>query len=111
MKVDDTGGLMPTQWCQHLQAGSNYIPGVLEPGRVDICHFRLLMALGLIKGKGMQGALEDVLVRGGTRREACERHGVSQSYFSVKFRHLQMASQTVIRMYPFIAGDVEMTDV
>ncbi|MFS6817767.1 PapB/FocB family fimbrial expression transcriptional regulator [Citrobacter meridianamericanus] len=78
------------------------IPGSLVPGQVDIRHFRLLMTLGRIKKQNMQGALEDVLVRGASRGEACERHGVSQSQFSVKYRQLQVLSQTVVRIYPFI---------
>ncbi|WP_370612388.1 PapB/FocB family fimbrial expression transcriptional regulator [Citrobacter meridianamericanus] len=90
--------------CHDTRANKMDIPGVLEPGRVDICHFRLLMTLGRIKKPGMQGALEEVLVRGTTRREACERYGVSQSQFSVKFRQLQVLNQTAARIYPFIAA-------
>lgn len=85
------------------------IPGVLEPGQVNICHFRLLVTVSMIRKKNMEQALEDVLVRGYTRREACERNGVSQSHFSVKFRLLQMVSQTVVRMYPYIAEEVRKT--
>ncbi|EBC6662852.1 transcriptional regulator [Salmonella enterica] len=90
--------------CHNIHTDKVGILGVLEPGRVDICHFRLLMTLGRIKKPGMQGALEEVLVRGATRREACERYGVSQSQFSVKFRQLQVLNQTAARMYPFIAA-------
>lgn len=86
------------------------MPGTLKPGQVDICHFRLLTVISMIKRKNMQDALEDVLVRGITRREACERHGVSQSHLSVKFRQLQLVSQTVARIYPFIKNDVQGLD-
>lgn len=82
------------------------IPGTLEPGKVDIRHFRMLSVISMVRNNNMQQALEDVLVRGYTRREACERNSVSQSHFSVKFRHLQMISQTVVRMYPFIEEEV-----
>ncbi|MBJ8362579.1 transcriptional regulator [Citrobacter cronae] len=82
------------------------IPGTLKPGDIDICHFRLLVAISMIKRKNMQYALEDVLVRGRTRREACEKHNVSQSHFSVKYRQLQMVSHTVVRIYPFIKDDI-----
>ncbi|POT58541.1 transcriptional regulator [Citrobacter amalonaticus] len=90
--------------CKNAHARVRNIPGVLEPGQVDICHFRLLMTLGRISKKNIQDALEDVLVRGVTQREACELHGISQSQFSVKFRQLQILNQTAARMYPFIAA-------
>ncbi|HCW0180999.1 MULTISPECIES: PapB/FocB family fimbrial expression transcriptional regulator [Citrobacter] len=92
------------------RSGRHFIPGTLEPGRVNICHFRLLIAMGITGKKNMQDALEEVLVRGLTRREACERHGVSQSHFSVKYRRLQMVNQTVVRMYPYIVSDIRMTE-
>lgn len=88
-----------------LQYGSRHIPGTLVPGRTDISHFRLLASVSMIRKKNILNALEDVLIRGVSRREACERHGVSQSHFSVKFKLLQMVSQNVVRMYPYIAAE------
>lgn len=97
-----------TEQRRNTEAGDSpfYIPGTLIPGRVDIRHFRLLAAVSMITRKNMLAALEDVLVRGLTRRVACEQHGVSQSQFSVKYRQLQMVSQTVVRIYPWIEDDV-----
>lgn len=96
---------------QDVRGGHGDIPGLLVPGQVDIRHFRLLMTLGRIKKKNIQDALEDVLVRGEVRREACERHGVSQSQLSVKIRQLQVLSQTAVRMYPFIAVRLTASDI
>lgn len=78
-------------------------PGEYLPFPAPDCH-------GHNRKKNMQDALEEVLVRGLTRREACERHGVSQSHFSVKYRRLQMVNQTVVRMYPYIVSDIRMTE-
>ncbi|MBC6504703.1 transcriptional regulator [Citrobacter freundii] len=89
-----------------MEMNSPDIPGTLVPGRVDVRHFRLLAAVSMISRKNTQAALEDVLVRGLTRREACERHGVSLSHFSVKYRQLQMISQMVVRIYPWVEDDI-----
>ncbi|EDN6746593.1 transcriptional regulator [Salmonella enterica] len=88
--------------CDDFNSCSTHIPGVLIPGKIDICHFRLLMTVSMIKKKNLQKALEDVLVRGHKRREVCERYGVSQSYFSVKYNQLQLISQTAVRIYSLI---------
>lgn len=74
------------------------ISGVLLPGEVDIRYFRLLVTICVLHSPCLQQALEDVLVYGKTRQEACRDNGISQSYFSVKYRHIQMVSQTVFRM-------------
>lgn len=78
------------------------ISGELTPGQVDIRLFRLLCTICVLHSPNIQQSLEDVLVRGKTRREACEANGVSQSYFSVKFRHMQMVSRTVARICELI---------
>lgn len=83
------------------------IPGTLLPGGVDICHLRLLLTLCNISNPGMMMALEDVLVRGMSRREACERNRVSQSHFSVKYRRLQDVNQIVVRIFPYIRNEIE----
>ena len=82
------------------------IPGMLEPGTVNIHHFRLLITVCLIRKKNVSDALEDVLVRGFSRREAGEFNGVSQSTLSIRLRHLQMVSHTVVRMYPYIKDEL-----
>lgn len=76
-------------------------PGSLIPGRVHPGHFRLLAAVCTIRNKSMRDALEDVLVNGLSCREACRRHGVTQSHLSVKYNHMQTVSQTVALMYSF----------
>lgn len=83
------------------------VPGMLYPGHVDIHHFRLLLTLCKIRNLSMALALEDTLVGGISRREACERNGVSQSHLSVKCRQLQDINQTVLRIYPYIRDEIE----
>ncbi|WP_370612325.1 PapB/FocB family fimbrial expression transcriptional regulator [Citrobacter meridianamericanus] len=65
----------------------------------------------MIRKENMLHALEEVLVRGVSRKEACERYCVSQSQFSLKFRHLQMVSQNIVRMYPYIALEVQRENI
>lgn len=83
------------------------VPGTLRPGLVDIRHLRLLLMLDSISNPRMVMALEDVLVSGLPRREACERSGVSQSHLSVKLRRLQDVNQMVLRIYPFVRNELE----
>lgn len=78
------------------------VPGNLIDGQVDIRYFRLLSTICTVRNEQMQQALASVMVDGLTRREACERFGVSQSQFSVKYRQMQLVSQTVARMLPFL---------
>ncbi|EBS7360717.1 transcriptional regulator [Salmonella enterica] len=80
------------------------VPGNMTDGQVDIRYFRLLSTIFSVHNKQMHLALAGVLVEGLTRREACERFGVSQSQFSVKYRQMQLVSQTVARMLPFISA-------
>ncbi|MBJ9240222.1 transcriptional regulator [Citrobacter braakii] len=83
------------------------IPGNLQPGMVDIRHLRLLLVLCSISNPRMVLALEEVLVNGVSRREACERNGVSQSHLSVKYRRLQDVNQIVLRIYPYVQDELE----
>ncbi|HII3146302.1 MAG: PapB/FocB family fimbrial expression transcriptional regulator [Hafnia sp.] len=87
---------------ERLNSVGGGVPGVLLPGEVDIRYFRLLVTVCVLHSPCIQRALEDVLVHGKTRQEACGDNGVSQSYFSVKYRHMQLVSQTVFRMCDFI---------
>lgn len=56
------------------------LPGALSPGRGDTFHLRLLLTLCRVSDPLRVAAPDGVLVRGLSRREACERHGVSQSH-------------------------------
>lgn len=70
----------------------------LVPGEVDIRFFRLLITVCVLHSRPVQKALEDFLVYGLSRQEACEKNNVSQSNFSVKYRHMQVMSETVARI-------------
>ena len=77
--------------------------GELIPGQVDIRLFRLLTTVCVMHSPNIRQSLEDFLVHGKSRREACEANGVTQSYFSVKYRHMQMVSRTVARICEFVS--------
>lgn len=67
----------------------------LIPGKVSERYFLLLIAVCTLRNKNMQSALEDVLVNGLSRQDACKKHNVSQSYFSVKYHHMQTMSRKI----------------
>ncbi|AMH16756.1 MULTISPECIES: PapB/FocB family fimbrial expression transcriptional regulator [Hafnia] len=85
-----------------LSAMSKITQGELTPGEVDIRLFRLLSTVCVMHSPSIRQSLEDVLVHGKSRSEACEANGVAQSYFSVKYRHMQMVSRTVARICALI---------
>ncbi|EKJ6041754.1 transcriptional regulator [Salmonella enterica] len=86
------------------------VPGNMIDGQVDIQYFRLLSTICTVRNERMHRALAGVLVDGMTRREACEMFGVSQSQFSIKYRHMQVVSQTVAKMFPFISHNCRWPD-
>lgn len=75
-------------------------PGVLVPGRVEQNYFFSLVEICEISNPKMVGALEQVLVFGKTRREACGQFSVTASYFSIKIRQLQNVSILLQGMFP-----------
>lgn len=75
-------------------------PGVLIPGRVDQKYFFSLVEICDITNPRMVSALEQVLVFGKTRREACGEFSVAASYFSIKVRQLQSVSTLLQGMFP-----------
>ncbi|MGS0639261.1 PapB/FocB family fimbrial expression transcriptional regulator [Citrobacter sp. VF227] len=75
-------------------------PGILIPGKVDKKYFFSLVDVCDISNPRMVCALEQVLVFGKTRREACGQFGVTASYFSIKIRQLQSVSVLLQQMFP-----------
>ncbi|MFT2789632.1 PapB/FocB family fimbrial expression transcriptional regulator [Serratia sp. T13T92] len=78
---------------------NHQLPSTLVPGEVAERYFLLLAAVCTLRGKNMRNALKDVLVNGLSRQEACGKHSVSQSYFSVKYHHMQTVNRTIALMY------------
>lgn len=76
----------------------------LRAGQVSHEHFRMLINISNIHSAKVISALEDFLVLGLTRHEACEKHCVAQGYFSVSLRRLQELSAQVVLMYPYYAS-------
>ncbi|WP_396016554.1 adhesin biosynthesis transcription regulatory family protein [Escherichia coli] len=73
----------------------------LLPGRMTDHHFWLLVEIAPLHSEKVINALRDFLVLGYTRKEACERHEVSQGYFSGALGRIQRTHQTVNRLIPF----------
>lgn len=67
----------------------------LIPGQVSYMKLKLLLSICSVKNPGMISALQDVLVYGKHRKEACLTHGVAQSYFSVKLQKLRYINYLV----------------
>lgn len=76
------------------------IPGELKPGQVDPVYFGLLMSVIPQRSVPLVQALEAILVRGLSRKEASALYGVGAPSLSVKLSRLQVVSQTIARMYP-----------
>lgn len=76
----------------------------LRAGNVSRDHFRQLINISNIHSAKVILALEDFLVFGVTRQEACEKYHVAQGYFSISLRRLQELSAQVVLMYPHYAG-------
>lgn len=74
--------------------------GKLIPGTVDRKYFYNLVKICEITNPKMIGALEQVLVAGKTRKEACGDFNVTVSYFSVKIRQLQSVSILLQDIFP-----------
>lgn len=75
-----------------------YLPYELIIGKVDSTYFKLLISISSITSPKMRKALEDILVHGCARKEACIKNNVSQGAVSMKVQHLQYVNQTVHMM-------------
>lgn len=79
-------------------------PGALRCGSMHPEHFRLLMALSGVHSTRIIMALEDYLVHGTARRDACRLHGVSASYMTTVLQKLQSLNQMVASLSPWYAA-------
>lgn len=78
----------------------------LSPGKMSDSQFWLLAEISPIHSEKVLNALRDFLVLGYTRREACERHEVSQGYLSGAIGRIQHTHQTLYRLAPFYISKV-----
>ena len=69
-------------------------------------HFWLLVEIAPLHSEKVINALRDFLVLGCTRKEACERHEVSQGYFSGALGRFQRTHQAVSSLVPFYISEV-----
>ena len=77
----------------------------LSPGKMSESQFWLLAEISPVHSEKVLNALRDFLVLGYTRREACERHEVSQGYFSGALGRFQRTHQTVNSLVPFYISE------
>ncbi|EGI3917889.1 transcriptional regulator [Escherichia coli] len=80
----------------------------LSPGKISERQFWLLVEISPIHSEKVINALQDFLVMGYNRREACERHAVSQGYFSGALRRFQHIHQTVNKLVPFYISEASV---
>ncbi|HHA3381935.1 TPA: adhesin biosynthesis transcription regulatory family protein, partial [Salmonella enterica subsp. enterica serovar Freetown] len=79
--------------------------GVLLPGKMPENQFWLLVEISPLHSEKVINALRDFLVLGYTRRETCERHDVSQGYFSGALGRFQRTHQMVNKLVPFYISE------
>ncbi len=60
----------------------------IEPGTMEREHLLMLAELSRINSQRVISALADHLVEGMSRKDACEKNGVAQGYFSIIVRKL-----------------------
>ncbi|EEE3275618.1 transcriptional regulator [Salmonella enterica subsp. enterica serovar Braenderup] len=68
-------------------------------------HFWMLAEISPFHSEKVIYALRDFLVFGYTRREACERHGVSPSYFSVSLGRMSHVNRVVFSLIPYYSKE------
>ncbi|HDQ7021239.1 TPA: transcriptional regulator [Escherichia coli] len=73
----------------------------LIPGNMDDIQFLLLVEISSIHSDKVIQSLKDYLVYGYSRKEACERHHVSLSYFSSALKRLKRINQAVSWLVPY----------
>ncbi|EFB2788107.1 MULTISPECIES: adhesin biosynthesis transcription regulatory family protein [Escherichia] len=80
----------------------------LSPGKMSESQFWLLAEISPVHSEKVINALRDFLVLGYTRKEACERHEVSQGYFSGALGRFQRTHLTVNRLVPFYISEASI---
>ncbi|HBC0990050.1 TPA: adhesin biosynthesis transcription regulatory family protein [Escherichia coli] len=74
-----------------MQLQENYLiltkrQSAIIPGKLSEGHFWLLVEVSPVHSEKAIQALRDYLVMGYTRRESCERNGMSAGHFSVSLK-------------------------
>ncbi|EFN2600129.1 transcriptional regulator [Escherichia coli] len=73
----------------------------LSSGCMSEYYFWLMVEISPIHSEKVIYALRDFLVMGYTRKEACERNEVSQSYLSCALKRFQIINRNVVKMVRF----------
>ncbi|MEL8365119.1 PbsX family transcriptional regulator [Escherichia coli] len=73
----------------------------------NICneHFWLLIELSGVRSEKIIMSLKDYLVDGFSKKEACEKNGVSLSYFSVTLKKLSYINNISALLSEYYHGD------
>ncbi|HBA3709473.1 TPA: PapB/FocB family fimbrial expression transcriptional regulator [Salmonella enterica subsp. enterica serovar Typhimurium] len=66
-----------------------------SPGSMQAEQFDILIRISGIHSEKVVSALKDYYVSGVSRKEACEKNGVSQSYFSISKNKLVALNNSV----------------
>ncbi|EMU6031433.1 transcriptional regulator [Salmonella enterica subsp. enterica serovar Bredeney] len=71
------------------------------PGKFSEEHFSMLIEISSLRSEKIVNALYEHLVEGIPRKEVCERHGASPSYFSVSLGRLIHIHQLALQLASF----------
>ncbi|EFB8334500.1 PapB/FocB family fimbrial expression transcriptional regulator [Escherichia coli] len=71
---------------------------MLIPGKVPEDFFWALIELSPLRSEKVVRALRDFLVLGYTRKEACEKYGVSYGYFSVALKRIRHVNNIIYQL-------------
>ena len=82
----------------------------LEQGELPEKQFWLLTEISPIHSEKVINALRDHLVLGYGRKEACERHNVSLSYFSIAFKRMMHVSRIVSSLTSYYSGNEHLPE-
>ncbi len=71
---------------------------MLIPGKVSEDFFWTLVELSPLRSEKVVRALRDFLVQGYTRKEVCEKYGVSYGYFSVALKRIRHVNNIICQL-------------
>ena len=82
----------------------------LAPASLSEVQFWMLIEVAPLYSEKVICALRDFLVLGYTRREACEKHNVSLSYFSIALGRISHVNHVVLSLASYYGGVHHATD-
>lgn len=82
----------------------------LMPASLSSEHFWMLIDISPVYSEKVIRALRDFLVMGREKRDICESHNVSSSYFSVTLGRVSRVNNIVSELIPYYSNKNENSD-